>query len=202
MYQKNIQYKISKMIITKKYIIDKVYMISMILNNNNGDFVDYDFINNSKNLSNIIDSIKEISELINWKDFIKINFNEKYNSNIDFYLYYFEVFNKLKNNYDSYFNKISTIVDSNYDFILSIILFITFPNDESINLCKKINFVKDDVNICQILQIICSKNIIWKDKIEKGIITEKKYKNDVGEIIKVDYEENKDIYDFYYGDLF
>ena len=184
----------------EKYIIDKVYMISMILNNNNGDFVDYDFINNEQNVSNIIDSIKEISELINWKDFIKINFNEKYNSNIDFYLYYFEVFNKLKNNYDSYFNKISTIVDSNYDFILSIILFITFPNNESINLCKNINIIKDNVNIYQILQIICSKNIIWKDKIEKGIITEKKYKNDIGKIIKVDYEEHEDIYDFYYGD--
>lgn len=185
----------------KKYIIDKVYIISMILNNNNGDFVDYDFINNDNNLQKIINSVDEISKLINWKDFIKINFNKKYNSNIDFYLYYFEVFDKLKNNYDNYFNKISTIVDSNYDFILSIIIFITFPNDESINLCKKINFVKDDVNICQILQIICSKSIIWKDKIEKGIITEKKYKNDMGEIIKVDYEENKDIYDFYYGGL-
>jgi hypothetical protein len=189
-------------------IVDKIYDLTfnldICLENKNDDLYIENY--NIFNITNIFTEIKRISEQIFWKDLIKVNFNEKFKCTPDIYLYYFELFDELKLKYNNYFKTNFIIVDDllNYHFVCAIVIFLTYSNTWSIEVCNWINkiipnYIHD--NIIKILKIINCDKIIWNDKIEKGIIVEIKYKNDFGDIIKIIYEEHPEIYDFYYNNL-
>ena len=177
LYSNDIEYSM----VTKNQIIDLVYLFCVQKYN------DIDSLEDLNHTYILIDKILKkytFEQIINF-DYTK--YNSIYNQE-SFRTSFWNIigYSNRKERYEKYFKIKLNITNKDYMYALPLgfmPLQKVFINYSNINKLKP-NFL--DINVYNALLIFNADELIWQDKLEKGIVVRKEYKNKFSEVYKID----------------